>query len=167
LAPEAECLTYPASAIGTSLSRTRGERRAVIGAGAECFARASAANLRWAVKTRSGFRVARIADGSAGPEGPVTVGETALIRFGPIRERVRVVRVVDEPRRRGFAYGTLPQHPLIGEEAFLVEWRDDDRVDLVIRSFSRPNGWLWTLLWPVVALARQVVLRRYLRALVD
>lgn len=128
-------VTYPAAEVGSSLSRVRGERRAVIGTGAESFARASAANLRWAVKT--------------------------------LREEVRVVRVLREPRLQGFAYGTLPRHPLIGEESFLIEWRDDDRVELIVRSFSRPNGWGWTLLRPVVALARQVILRRYLRALVD
>jgi uncharacterized protein (UPF0548 family) len=160
-------VTYPAAEVGSSLSRVRGERRAVIGAGAESFARASAANLRWAVKTRSGFRVVRVADGAPAPEGPVTEGERARIRFGPLREEVRVVRVVREPRLQGFAYGTLPRHPLIGEEAFLIEWRGDDRVEFVVRSFSRPNGWAWTLLRPVVALARQVILRRYLRALVD
>jgi uncharacterized protein (UPF0548 family) len=160
-------LTYPPAEVGASLSRTRGERRAVIGTGAGTFARASAANLRWAVKTRSGFRVVRVDADGATPEGPVAVGETARIRFGLLREEVRIVRVVDEPRRKGFAYGTLPRHPLVGEEAFVVEWRNDDRVEFVVRSFSRPNGWVWTLLWPVVALARRVILRRYLRALVD
>jgi uncharacterized protein (UPF0548 family) len=119
------------------------------------------------VKTRSGFRVVRVDADGATPEGPVAVGETARIRFGLLREEVRIVRVVDEPRRKGFAYGTLPRHPLVGEEAFVVEWRNDDRVEFVVRSFSRPNGWVWTLLWPVVALARRVILRRYLRALVD
>jgi uncharacterized protein (UPF0548 family) len=41
---------------------------------------------------------------------------------------------VDEPGRRGFAYGTLPGRPETGEEAFVVEKTNDD-VYLVIRAF--------------------------------
>ena len=33
----------------------------------------------------------------------------------------RVVFVIDEPGRFGFAYGTLPRHVESGEERFLVE----------------------------------------------
>ncbi|HEX7135445.1 MAG TPA: DUF1990 domain-containing protein [Iamia sp.] len=40
----------------------------------------------------------------------------------------RVVGVVDEPRRWGFAYGTLPGHIEVGEEAFVVSHGDDDAV---------------------------------------
>jgi uncharacterized protein (UPF0548 family) len=134
------------------------EHRAAIGCGAQDFERQAERVLRWEVKTRAGFRV----------RSAVAVpGESVDVSFGPVRERVRVVRVVDEPRRRGFAYGTLPRHPLRGEEAFLVELRDDDAVELVVRAFSRPNGPGWAVLWPLVALARRVVLRRYLRALID
>ena len=66
-------LTYPPAEVGASLSRTRGERRAVIGTGAGTFARASAANLRWAVKTRSGFRVVRVDADGATPEEMDTI----------------------------------------------------------------------------------------------
>jgi uncharacterized protein (UPF0548 family) len=134
------------------------EHRAVIGTGAQDLERQAQRVLRWEVKTRAGFRVTSAA---------AVPGERVDISFGPVRERVRVVGVVDEPRRRGFAYGTLPRHPLRGEEAFLVELDDDGAVELVVRAFSRPNGPGWTMLWPVVALARRAVLRRYLRALID
>jgi uncharacterized protein (UPF0548 family) len=154
--------------IGSSVERTRGEHRATIGRGKAAFERAAAAVMRWEVKTRAGFQVIRIGTkGAFSSDEPVREDECAVIRFGPLRETVRAVRVVDKPRLRGFAYGTLPEHPLIGEEAFLVEWRDDDAVDFVIRSFSRPSGSTWWLLWPVLAIARQVFLRRYQRALVD
>jgi len=145
-----------------------GEHRATLGTGRETFDRAAGAVMRWELKTRAGFRVIRVGEaGAFFSDGPVVRGECAVIRFGPVRETVEVVRVVDRPRRRGFAYGTLPDHPLRGEEAFLVEWRDDDTVELVIRAFSRPNGRMWWLLLPVLAIARRLVIRRYLRVLLE
>ena len=51
----------------------------------------------------------------------------------------RVVYVIDEPGRFGFAYGTLPEHVERGEERFLVEWLDDDSVWYDILAFSRPQ----------------------------
>jgi uncharacterized protein (UPF0548 family) len=161
-----EILTYADP--GSSVERIDDEVRAVLGTGPERFDEASGQVLRWEVKTRAGFRVIRVGEaGAFFSDQPVMVGECAIVRFGPVRETVRVTRVVDEPRRRGFAYGTLPEHPLRGEEAFLVEWHDDDTVELVIRAFSRPNGVGWWLLTPVLAIARRVFRRRYLRALVD
>jgi len=50
----------------------------------------------------------------------------------------RVVYVIEEPRRFGFAYGTLPDHVERGEERFLIEWQDDDAVYYDILAFSRP-----------------------------
>lgn len=51
----------------------------------------------------------------------------------------RVVYVIDEPRRFGFAYGTLPDHVERGEERFLIEWLDDYSVWYDILAFSRPQ----------------------------
>ena len=51
----------------------------------------------------------------------------------------RVVYVVDESRRFGFAYGTLPDHVERGEERFLIEWLEDDSVWYDILAFSRPQ----------------------------
>ena len=57
---------------------------------------------------------------------------------------------IDENRRFGFAYGTLPDHAESGEERFLVEWRDDDTVWYDLLAFSRPGHWLTRLGLPVV-----------------
>lgn len=161
-----QALTYRSD--GGSVEYRHREHSVTLGAGHDRFSSATDAVLRWQVKTRAGFRVVRVGpQGSFSSDGPVTEGECAIIRLGPLRETVRVVRVVDEPRRRGFAYGTLPQHPLRGEEAFLIEWRDDDTVALVIRSFARANGVGWSLPTPLVAIARRVFIRRYQRALLD
>lgn len=99
----------------------------------------------------------------------VRSGDTAVLRLGwgalSFREPVRVVAVIDEPRRRGFAYGTLAGHPLRGEELFLVEHRDDDSVWLTIRSISRPAGPVWWALYPVLRLFQAIFTSRYEHAL--
>jgi len=51
----------------------------------------------------------------------------------------RVVYTIDEERRFGFAYGTLPDHVERGEERFLIEWQLDDSVWYDIFAFSRPQ----------------------------
>ena len=96
-------------------------------------------------------------------------GQTVLlvIPFGPfgVRSPARVVYIVDEPRRKGFAYGTLPGHPESGEEAFVVEHRDDDSVWITIRAFSRPSSLFWLLVSPVLRVVQEFYTRRYLSAL--
>jgi uncharacterized protein (UPF0548 family) len=99
----------------------------------------------------------------------VRPGDTAVLLLGwralSFREPVRVVAVIDEPNRRGFAYGTLPGHPLSGEELFLVERRDDDSVWLTIRSLSRPASGVWWALLPALRLVQAIFLSRYEHAL--
>jgi|SRR5687768_11109213 len=52
----------------------------------------------------------------------------------------RVVYVIDEAERFGFAYGTLPDHIERGEERFLLERQpNDDSVWYDILAFSRPR----------------------------
>jgi uncharacterized protein (UPF0548 family) len=62
----------------------------------------------------------------------------------------RIVYVVNEPRKFGFAYGTLPGHVESGEERFTVEWHEDDAVWYDILAFSRPNHYLARLGYPIV-----------------
>jgi uncharacterized protein (UPF0548 family) len=99
----------------------------------------------------------------------VAPGDTAIldIPFGPFHASapVRVVYVVDEPSRRGFAYGTLAGHPADGEESWVVDRRDDGSVWMTVRAFSRPSGMRWWLLYPVLRIAQELYTRRYLRAL--
>ncbi|CAN5378581.1 hypothetical protein BH11ACT4_BH11ACT4_05710 [soil metagenome] len=106
-----------------------------------------------------------------GPDGTAVVapGDTAVmgIPFGFIRVRapVRVVYVVDEPKRTGFAYGTLKGHPEAGEEGWVVEQKDDGSVWMVVRAFSRPSNAFWWLVYPVLRMSQEYYTRRYLRAL--
>ena len=106
-----------------------------------------------------------------GPDGSpyITAGMTArltlhLWRF-PVTAPVKVVYVIDEPGRSGFAYGTMAGHPESGEESWVVEHRDDDSVWLTIRSFSRPSSTFYRLASPVLRSVQKRYTKRYLRAL--
>lgn len=94
-------------------------------------------------------------------------GDTAIMRVGlwPWDVPCRVVYVVDEPTRKGFAYGTLPGHPERGEEAFIVEHSEDDSVWLTIRAISRPASWIFWVGYPAVRLMQEIYTNRYERAL--
>ena len=61
----------------------------------------------------------------------------------------RIVYVVDEPTRFGFAYGTLPDHAECGEDRFLIERDDNGTVWYDIRVFSRPRLLLARLAAPL------------------
>ena len=103
------------------------------------------------------------------PRGVVIeVGATVAVKaraFGTWSlNATRVVYVIDEPRRWGFAYGTLPDHVERGEERFLIEWLDDDSVWYDIFAFSRPQHPLVRLSFPLARLlqkrfARESLLR--------
>jgi uncharacterized protein (UPF0548 family) len=110
-------------------------RSLTIGAGAEVFAGAVADLFSWQVHLRAGMRVT--ASAAAAEPGAVVL---LAIGAGPVRigAPCRVVYAVTQPRRRGFAYGTLPGHPESGEEAFVIEQQADGTVVFTITAFSRP-----------------------------
>ncbi|TXK17786.1 DUF1990 domain-containing protein [Homoserinibacter sp. GY 40078] len=103
------------------------------------------------------------------PEGDALVrpGDTGFLKpwFWPRPMPVRVVYVVDEPARRGAAFGTLPGHPLSGEELFLVERGEDDSVWFTVRIFSRPANGYWLAVLPALRLVQAFLVRRYLHEL--
>ncbi|WNV75645.1 DUF1990 family protein [Geodermatophilus sp. DSM 44513] len=141
------------------------ERSVRIGRGDECWRLATVAVVHWGVKTRSGFDVRPV----SGTDLRVGEGQdfTLVARIGPlrVREPVRVVAVVERPDRCGFAYGTLPGHPVTGEEAFVVHRDADGSVWLTLRSLTRPGRGLWRLVFPAALVAQRWYRRRYARAL--
>ncbi|MFE2960440.1 DUF1990 family protein [Nocardia tengchongensis] len=93
---------------------------------------------------------------------------TVRLALGPIGVNApcRVVYVVDDPNRRGFAYGTLPGHPESGEELFAVEYDPaDDSVHGIIAAFSNPGTWYTHLGAPIVRLIERWFARRYIETL--
>jgi uncharacterized protein (UPF0548 family) len=89
----------------------------------------------------------------------VEVGATVAVKaraFGTWSlSATRVVYVIDEPRRFGFAYGTLPDHVECGEERFLIEWLADDSVWYDIFAFSKPRHPLVRLSSPLARLLQK------------
>lgn len=81
---------------------------------------------------------------------PIEVGSTVGIMVKQLGiwslNPCRIIYVFEEngsTERFGFAYGTLPDHGLCGEERFEVEWcRSNDTVWYDLLAFSRPNQWL-------------------------
>lgn len=138
------------------------DRRRTIGRGAGDFARAADAVMTWQVQRRAGLTVRASSERAA-------TGVRVTVRLGVGRLGVDapcvVVLTVDEPRRRGFAYGTLAGHPEQGEELFLVEHHADDTVTLTVRAFSRPALWWTRAAGPAARLVQRLVTERYLRAL--
>jgi len=156
-------LTYPehaATAGELPAGYRHVERRALIGTGEAVFDRTVAALFSWQVHRGAGLTVL------SGP--PPAVGARVVTRLGPpVIGRVapcRVVYVVDEPRRRGFAYGTVAGHPFRGEESFVVQWADDGDVYFHIRAFSKPATTLVRLATPIVRLLQDIVTDRFVRS---
>ncbi len=143
----------------------RAEASALVGRGGAAWERMSHDVLTWGVKTRSGFRI--------DSPGPVAVGDRPLIRgraFGAtVSEPVEVVSVVNEPTRVGFAYRTLPGHPVLGEEAFILHRHDTSPhsdIRFTVRSLTAPAPYgRWRPLYPLLRIAQRIAKRRYLRAL--
>ena len=97
------------------------------------------------------------------PGVPIAAGEVVALVAHAVGlwwlNASRIVYVIDEPRRFGFAYGTLPGHVERGEERFSVEWLDDDTVWYDLLAFSRPRYWGARLAKPVARLLQ----RRFVR----
>ncbi|MGW4352792.1 DUF1990 family protein [Nocardia sp. NPDC004582] len=134
-----------------------------IGSGREFFDQAAEQVRTYRMQRGSGvFQQATTPEARPGTDITVRIG------LGPIGVTApcRVVYVLDESNRRGFAYGTLPGHPLRGEELFAVEYDPaDDTVYGVIASFSTPGPWYARLGAPVVRLVQRWFSGRYIAAL--
>ena len=94
------------------------------------------------------------------PRGvPIEAGATVAVKaksFGMWSLNAsRVVYTINEERRFGFAYGTLPDHVECGEERFLIEWLADDSVWYDILAFSRPKHPLVKLSAPLARLLQK------------
>jgi uncharacterized protein (UPF0548 family) len=110
-------------------------RSIVLGSDRSTFDRAAEALTTWSMHRRAGLVVAASADRAA-----TDVTTVMALGVGPVGIVIpcRVVWTVDEPDRKGFAYGTLPDHPECGEEAFIVDY-NVGHVVLSIRAFSTPG----------------------------
>lgn len=130
----------------------------LIGSGRARFERAAEAVMRYGMLRGAGLRVTATAE-------PAEPGADVLGRLGPFVAPCRVVYVIDEPDRRGFAYGSLPGHAVLGEELFAVRYDPSDGgVYAQVVAFSRPATWWSRLGAPALRVIQRIVTRRYLGA---
>ncbi|MDZ8172857.1 DUF1990 family protein [Microbacterium xanthum] len=78
---------------------------------------------------------------------------------------LRVIFAVEEPRRTGFALGTVGGSVVSGEESFMVEWYDNDEVWFTVRAFDAPRSPLYRLCPALTRRRRRELFTRYLRAI--
>jgi uncharacterized protein (UPF0548 family) len=158
------------SAVGATNDTPPGDftidhNRIELGRGVETFERA--------VNALKGWRQFNLGWVSLVPEGvPIEVGATVAVRaraFGSWSlNATRIVYVIKEDRRFGFAYGTLPEHVECGEERFLIEWDPkNDSVFYDILAFSRPRHALVRFGRPLARLLQKRFARDSMKRMVD
>lgn len=147
------------AALPAGFGHLRFRRR--VGRGEAAFTAAAQCVLGWQMHRGAGLAVR--ADGPRAVQGVTVV---VAIGVGPARLHApcRVVWAVDEPHRQGFGYTTLPGHPEIGEEAFVVLRDAADEVWLCIAAFARPGRWYTRLGSPGLPVAQRVAVRAYAAA---
>ncbi len=118
--------------------------------------------MGWRMHEKAGLRV-------HGSDPTAQTGTVVLMRLGPgpfsLRIPCRVVEVFDEPRRKGFAYGTLAGHPESGEERFVLDHDLDGGIHLTVAGVSKPASFPAKLGGPVSRAVQDRMTRRYLAAL--
>jgi uncharacterized protein (UPF0548 family) len=110
--------------------------RTELGRSEEAFERAKTAIRQWKMFDMPWIRL-------CWPDAPVEAGTTVAVLVSHLGfwsvNAARILYTIDEPRRFGFAYGTLLDHAESGEERFSVELLDDGSVWYDLHAYSRPN----------------------------
>src|SRR5215468_4457722 len=141
--------------------------RIELGHGPKAFERAVSALRRWQMFAIDGVKL-------CWPDAPITPGTTVAVvaRAAGVWavNACRIVYVIDEPddatRRWGFAYGTLPEHVVRGEERFVIEWEQaSDAVRYDLLALSRPRSLLFAYARPMLRIVQQRFARRSLAAM--
>lgn len=137
-------------------------RDIILGRGCETFRSAVQGLKTWKAHDMPGVRIF--------PEGrEIQSGATVVVTLGTpfvaLAAPCRIIRVIDDDTRWGFAYGTLPGHPEEGEESFVVTISSDGIVRFDIVAFSRPGDALVRLSGPLGRSAQRGGSKGYLQAL--
>jgi uncharacterized protein (UPF0548 family) len=140
--------------------------QAYLGDGEAAYRRAVQGLLTWQLHRRAGLRVRAESD-------VVLPGTRVVSGFGvgPFRinapcKVVWVRRPVPGggPQSAGFGYGTLPGHPVRGEEAFEISLDAQGVVLITVTAFGDPANWFYAAGSAVTARARRLVTSRYVRS---
>lgn len=131
----------------------------VLGTGDDVYQRAVARLMSWDMHRRAGLAIESSPD-------RVADGAEVVMRWLGQRIPCRVVHVVDEADRQGFAYGTLEGHPERGEESFVIDRdRHTGAVTATVTAFSKPGKVSTRLLGPLGRVLQNWMTNRYLNAL--
>lgn len=170
-----------------------GEHSAKLGTGRARFEAARELMWQWGIHQNSGLEIIDVVPGSEGGyrglnqrddrsdidpnEVVFTEAGFALVNPGAtISQRMhwwrwtfelpaRVVLVIDEDDRAGYALGSLPGHPFVGEQAFVLELRADDSVWITVRQLGQPADARLRLLAPLLRWQQAKLTQRFLKAL--
>lgn len=119
----------------------------VIGYGEAAFAEAKTMLIQWQMFPAKWTKIFSESD-------DVQVGTNVILyaKFLGVwwKNTSRVVYIIDEPNRFGFAYGTLTKHLEKGEELFLLEINDKNELIYTIKAFSTPYHWIAKLCYPIM-----------------
>lgn len=140
--------------------------QAYLGHGFPAYRRAVQGMLTWQLQRKAGLRVRA--------ESDVVVPGTRVVSgfgVGPFRidapcEVVWVRRPVsgDGPQSAGFGYGTLPGHPVRGEEAFEISIDEQGMVTIEITAFGVPSNWFYAAGGALTRRVRASITSRYIRS---
>jgi len=144
-------ITYAARGASANAEKVPGFdndfQRVSIGQGAAAFEQACNAIRQWRMFPKPWTIILP-------PNTPIQSGETVAMyakAFGLWwRNSCRIIYVVNEQGRFGFAYGTLPGHIECGEELFQVEQDENGQVWYTLRAFSKPKRWYAKIAYPLM-----------------
>ena len=147
---EYDAFSYPHVGATRDSARPDGyvvdQNRQRLGQGRETFERAKQAVRQWKMFDVPGLKLIH-------DDTPIEADRDVALLASHLSfyslSSCRIVYVIDEPGRYGFAYGTLSQHAECGEERFTVEYHSGtDEVWYDIFAFSRPGHWTVRLGYP-------------------
>jgi uncharacterized protein (UPF0548 family) len=127
--------------------------------------------LRWELHRRAGLTMESDAEHAA-PDvrvvsgfgvGPFRIKAPCRVLWSRSAQLDATGRVVPG-QRSGFGYGTLPGHPVRGEEGFYAELSEDHRLFFICSAYSLPASLLYRLAAPITRLTQRFVLAGYVRA---
>ncbi|WP_203579547.1 DUF1990 family protein [Microbacterium hibisci] len=105
------------------------------------------------------------ADGTPYVGAGTTIRVDGRVRGLRVDAELRVIFAVEEPRRVGFALGTVGDSVVSGEESFMIDWYDNDEVWFTVRAFDAPRALLYRMLPALTKRRRRELFTRYLRAI--
>ena len=104
-------------------------------------------------------------DGTPYVSAGTTVRVSGRVRGMRADGELRVIFSIEEPRRIGFALGTVGGSVVSGEESFMLDWFDNDEVRFTVRAFDAPTAVLYRVVPALVRRRRRELFTRYLRAI--